>query len=145
MRLLTDVAAGRESWRRVREYAGSWEKPVRLIAALEGRREARFDALDLVNDGQIPNLPMGVFVETPCRVSEAGIAAECVSLPEPVLPYAEQTARVTDLVVKAATDKRLGSLRQAVDADPTILDKNAGLEAVLACLEAEGVRPAWGG
>ncbi len=133
---LRDVAEGRAPWRDLYRQP-AWEKPIAFIAALTGGPEAEFHALDLVNaERQIANLPPQVFVETPCRVTTDGPAPARVTLPEPVAPYVRRAADVTDAIVKAARTRSRAHLREAVALDPTIEDKDAGMAALDACLEA---------
>jgi alpha-galactosidase len=114
----------------------AWERPMDLVAAVALGRATEFEALNLPNHGQVPNLPAGVFVETPCAVSTAGTAPRVVPLPPPALPLSLRTAAVTDAIARAALGRSRRLLREAVDLDPTIGDKTRGFQAVTACLEA---------
>jgi len=143
--LLRDVADGRCACDPLFEHP-AWERPMDLVAAMAFSRPCHFHALNLINDGQVPGLPRGVFVETPAEGTPSGPVPQAVELPASVLPYGERTARVTDAIVRAAAARSRRLLREAVELDPTILDKRAGLEAVNACLEAHAdLLPAFGG
>ena len=133
--LLRDVAEGRMPWDPLFVQT-AWERPVDLVAAMAFGRPCHFHSLNLVNTGQVPNLPRGVFVETPAEGTASGPVPVEVELPAPVLPYCERTARVTDAIVRAATQRSRKLLREAVELDPTILDKQTGVQAVGACLAA---------
>jgi alpha-galactosidase len=133
--LLHAIARGEAAWDPILEKP-AWERPLDLIAGLTGGKPARFTALNLVNDGQIPELPRGVFVETPATASAEGIVPERVSLPEPVVPYCARTVAVTDAIVRAALTRSRATLDEAVELDPTVTDKDAGRRAVAAVLEA---------
>jgi alpha-galactosidase len=135
LNLLKGVGEGRRPWDELIR-SGSWEKPVDLIAAMALDRPAYFPSLNLINQGQIPDLPSQVFVETPCTADREGPKPERVLLPEPILPYCQHTAQVTDTIVRAARQRSRALLRHAVALDPTVLDKQAGIMALEACLEA---------
>lgn len=143
--LLRNVADGRCACDLLFEHP-AWERPMDLVAAMAFGRPCRFHALNLINDGQIPNLPRGVFVETPAEAAPSGPVPQTVELPASVQPYCERTAHVTDAIVRAATSRSRKLLREAVELDPTILDKRAGMQAVNACLAAHAdLVPPFGG
>jgi alpha-galactosidase len=134
--LLEAVGAGERSWDVLLEHI-SWERPIDLIAALMHGETAQFEALNLVNDaGQIPDLPAGVFVETPCVVEGGAVMPTRVALPDSVLPLCQNVAAVTETIVRAAERRGRALLHEAVECDPTVLDKTAGREAIDACLQA---------
>ncbi len=135
LELLQAVAAGAISWDRLPLHQ-SWERPGDFIAAHLKAEPSYFQALNTVNHGQMPDLPEGVFVETPCLVSLSGIQPLETRLPQSIQPLTQQTARVTQAIVNAATDQRKEVIYQAVEFDPTIEDKASGRKAIDACLSA---------
>ena len=70
--LLRDIGEGRQAWDELLRKP-SWEKPVDVIAALAYHRPARIHSLNLINNGQIADLPRNVFVETACDVDSSGL------------------------------------------------------------------------
>jgi alpha-galactosidase len=114
----------------------AWERPIDMVAAIGLGTPMHFHSLNLVNTGQIRNLPKGIFVETPATTSPEGPVPAEIVLPDAVLPWCESTARVTDTIVRAALVRERRLVHQAVELDPTILDKRAGIAAIDACLEA---------
>lgn len=116
--------------------AGAWEKPMDFVAALSRNKPAAFHALNTINRGQISNLPRNVFVETAAEVDAAGVRPQQVTLPATVLPYCSSAAAVTDAIVRAALARSRKLVHEAVELDPTIVDKAAGLAAIDAVLEA---------
>ena len=132
--VLRDVAEGKASWDELLRQA-SWEKPIDLVAAMARGGTVHFDSLNLVNRGQIPNLPDGLFVETPADGSPQGPLPQTVRLPEIILPYCRRTAQVTDLIVHAGLERSRRLVEKAVELDPTILNKSAGKRAIDACLD----------
>lgn len=137
MALLREVAEGKTSWEALRG-GERWGRPVQLIASMYGGKTIKFAALNLINCGQIESLPGEVFVETPAVGTRAGPIPEKVALPEAVAPLCRQAAEVTDRIVRAARRRSRKLVREAVEMDPTILDKGAGVAAMEACLEAHG-------
>jgi alpha-galactosidase len=134
--LLHEIGEGTRPWDELLVNE-AWEKPLAFVSALTGGEPAFFPSLDLSNhDGQIPNLPRQVFVETPCQVSAEGVKPQTVTLPPSVLPLCERTAQVTDTIVRAARTRNRALVHEAVLLDPTILDKTAGIQAIDACLNA---------
>ena len=114
----------------------SWERPIDVIAALAFDKPTAVHSLNMINEGQIPNLPRSVFVETPCIVTKEGIVPQTVVLPETVLPLCQRTALVTDTIVQAALQHSRALVHRAIELDPTVLDIAAGILAIDACLEA---------
>jgi alpha-galactosidase/6-phospho-beta-glucosidase family protein len=133
--LMQEIAAGREHWGPVFDRT-SWERPMDVVAAMAFDRPDDVIAQNLVNEGQIANLPMGVFVETPCRVDSQGFHPLQLTLPDAVQRYCEPAARVTDTIVRAAQKRSRKLVHEAVELDPTVVDKSAGLRAIDECLEA---------
>ena len=104
------------------------------IAALRGGPVARLHSLNVRNDGLIPGLPAQVFVEVPATVNENGIHPQPCVLPPTALKLCQRTAAVTDAVVRGGLRHSRSALREAVELDPTIVDKNAGWAALEECL-----------
>ncbi len=132
---LADTAAGKEHWGWLVEHR-SWEKPIDFAVAQSGGRACDLHSLNLVNEGQITNLPKGVFVETPAHVTAAGPQLPTISLPAPVLPYSVLAAELNDTIVRAYRQRSLALAHRAVEMDPTVLDKGAAIAALDECLKA---------
>ncbi len=133
--LLQRVASGAENIE-VLLSNPSWERPIDVVVALRGGQSITLHSLDMTNTGQISNLPQGIFVETPCTITQSGLNPLQVTLPESVLPLTQRTAQVSNTIVQAALERRRDLVHLAVELDPTIEDKVAGLQAIDACLEA---------
>lgn len=132
---MRQIADGEESWEALLRDV-SWERPIDWIAARITDSPFNFRALNLVNEGQMPDLPNGVFVETPCTVSAEALQPQTMRLPESVISLTRRTAQVTDTIVRAALAHSRALLSEAVELDPTIEDKTAGLHALDACRAA---------
>lgn len=133
--MLGEIAAGKAPLELVLDHP-AWERPLDLIAAMAFDTPVDFHSLNLVNTGQIPNLPRGIFVETPATVSAGEPHPVSVTLPPEVLPLCERTALVSDTIVRAALGRDRRLVHQAVAYDLTVLDTAAGIAAIDACLEA---------
>jgi alpha-galactosidase len=129
---LRDVGAGKEPLADLPEE--SWERPMDVVASMLDGRRRWFNSINLVNAGQVPSLPRGVFVETPCEAGPDGPEPLTMELPEAVVGYARHTAAVSDKIVQAALSRSRGLLAEAAELDPTIVDKAAGLRALNECL-----------
>jgi len=132
---LQRIAQGREEFESIL-HNPSWERPIDVIAALAFNKPTAVHSLNMINEGQIPNLPRSVFVETPCRVTKEGIMPQTVILPDAVLPLCQHTALVTDTIVQAALQHSRALVHNVVELDPTVLDISTGIRAIDACLEA---------
>jgi alpha-galactosidase len=135
LRILHDIAEDRADWRQLVLHP-SWERPPDLIGALALNRPASFNSLNLLNEGQIPQLPPKIFVETPATADATGIHPQKIELPDSLLPMTSRTARVTDLIVRAALNRNRTQLHEAVDLDPTILNKDGAKAALDECIQA---------
>ena len=132
---LRAIGEGDAPWDALLEHE-AWEKPIAFAAGIAGIRPTRLHSLNLLNRGQIPNMPPGVYVETSCLVDENGPQPETVTLPETVLPYCASAAQVTNAIVRAAHQRSRALVHEAIRLDPTVLDKDAGIAAIDVCLEA---------
>ncbi|HEV7301690.1 MAG TPA: hypothetical protein VGN72_20295 [Tepidisphaeraceae bacterium] len=108
----------------------SWEYPLDLVAALGRGRPASFFSLNLVNEGQIAELPRGVVVETPATADAGGVRPMQVALPQSLRAISAATVELSDALTRAALNQSREGILAVVDRDPTILDKPAGRRAV---------------
>lgn len=130
LKLMRQIADGSEKWDELIAHP-SWERPIDLVAAMAFGKPAAFPSLNLINDrGQIPQLPRNVFVETPCRGSKEGPTPERIDLPEAIVPLCRAAAQVTDTIVRAARQRSVKLVREALELDPTVVDKAAGWRAL---------------
>ena len=135
MAQLKDVAEGRAPlWPLFQKE--SWERPMSLIGAMAFGKPASFHALNVANNGYMPALPATVFVEMPALAARVGPVPERIQLPFAVQPLCRRTAAMNDLIVRGARWRKRELVDEAIDLDPTIIDKSAGRQAVTACIEA---------
>jgi alpha-galactosidase len=134
--LLNRVGKGESKFHELLEQV-AWEKPGQFIASFTGAAKPTSLVLNLVNDqNQISNLPSHCVVETNVMVEQNVLKAEKVTLPSEVLPITSRTAKVTELIVKASQSKSLSKVHDAIELDPTVLDKSKGIAAIDACIIA---------
>jgi alpha-galactosidase len=125
---LRDVAEGKAKLDSLEHEA--WERPIDLVAAMTLGGRAEFNSINLVNDGRIPNLPRMIFVETPGEGTKEGPTVPTLPLPAKCLPYALSAAAVTEAIVRGARERKRDLVHLAVELDPTVLDKKAGVAAI---------------
>jgi len=133
--LLRSAAEGREPVDRLLEHQ-SWERPMDLVAATVTGRPVHFSSVNLINGGQLSGLPERVFVETPATATAEAIRPERLALPDAALELTRRAAAVTDTIVRAARQRSRTGVHDAVEMDPTIIDKSAGRQAIDECLRA---------
>ena len=135
LRILEETAAGSdEHWDRIFSME-SWERPFDLIASAIDGKSRSFRSLNLANTGQMSQLPVGSFVETPCVVKGRLVEPISVQLPESVLPFVIRADEITRLLVKAGESGNLKWIDEAIELDPTIEDKDQGRLATRKCIE----------
>ncbi|MGD8626477.1 MAG: hypothetical protein PVJ34_18205 [Anaerolineae bacterium] len=119
---------------------------VELIEGLAGGDEVYRPAVNVPNEGQIPNLPAGAIVEVPALVSGWGIGGLHVgALPEVVAELCRREITVAGLAVKAAAEGDRQAALQALVLDPTINDIDTARSILEAYLEAyAGYLPQFG-
>jgi alpha-galactosidase len=132
---LKAAANGSGPWKPLLTHR-AWEKPVDFAVAVNGGKKVKFHSLNLVNDGQLPDLPNGIFVETPTVVDADGPHPSHLLLPESVAKMSVLQAKINDIIVRASLTDDFSLLDEAIDLDLTVTDKQAGRRALKACLSA---------
>ena len=114
----------------------AWEKPIDFAVAVNGGKKVKFHSLNLVNDGQLPDLPNGIFVETPAVADADGPHPSHLRLPESIAQMSILQGKINDIIVRASLNDDFSLLDEAIDLDLTVTDKQAGKRALQACLSA---------
>ena len=130
---LKAAANGSGPWKPLLTHR-AWEKPVDFAVAMKIGKKVKFNSLNLVNDGQLPDLPNGIFVETPATVDIDGPNPLHLQLPESVAQMSLLQAKINDIIVHASLTDNFSLLDEALDLDLTVTDKQAGRRALQACL-----------
>jgi len=133
-----DAIRRREARKRIREMAsgkrpldehreGSGERAVPTLAAIVNNSNSYELAINIPNEGYIPNLPQNAMVEVPAVVSAIGIRGVPVgNLPEPVAELCRRQIAVTELAVKAAATGDRTAALHALVMDPMVTDLRMG-------------------
>ena len=123
------MGAGRADYRLLMDHR-AWEMPMDFVAAIAASAEVRFASLNLINEGQLPQLARNVFVETSVTSKGGRILPTQQTLPEKIAEACSATAKVHSTLVAAAREQSRTRLAEAVELDPTILDKKLGTAAL---------------
>jgi alpha-galactosidase len=92
-----------------------------IISAITGNYFHRMPAINMVNTGQIANLPAGVFVETPAVVDGSGIYPIAMGeLPRALAAFNRRDIDQTELIVEAGATGDRSLVLQAMLLDPVI-------------------------
>jgi len=119
------MASGEASLDEYRE--GSGEKAVPTLAAIANNSNSYQLAINIPNEGYIPNLPQNAMVEVPALVSAIGIRGLPVgNLPEPVGELCRRQVVVAELAVKAAATGDKTAALHALVMDPMVTDLRMG-------------------
>ncbi len=90
-----------------------------IIAAMTANEFQRLPAVNMINTGQINNLPRTVFVETPAVVDGGGIYPVSMGdLPGPLAVFCRRDIDQTELIVEAAVHGDRNLVLQAALLDP---------------------------
>ncbi len=99
------------------------ERAEKVISAMVTNRHDYEEALNLPNEGYIPNLPEGVIVEVPAIVSAHGARGLGVGpLPEPIAELCRRQITVAELAVKAGVEGDQEAALQCLALDPMVDD-----------------------
>ena len=102
-----------------------------IISAIEGNYFHRMPAINMVNTGQIANLPYGIFVETPAVVDGSGIYPVSMGeLPKALAAFNRRDIDQTELIVEAGTTGDTNLVLQAMLLDP-VIDNAKNTEQIL--------------
>ncbi len=103
-----------------------------IIAAMTDNFVHRMPALNLVNTGQISNLPDGIFVETPGMVDGSGgvYPVAIGDLPKPLAAFCRRDIDQMELTVEAGVTGDRNLILQAMLLDP-VVDSVRNAEATL--------------
>ena len=109
----------------IEEITVSSDPVGRVIEALEGG-DALLWAANIPNEGQIPQAPRGVVVETRCRIDSAGIHPLLSPLPAAIAPIVLGTMWRYKAIPDVAMDGTLDDLAAIVRSDPLCAHLTSG-------------------
>ncbi|MFC1474863.1 hypothetical protein ACFLQK_02350 [bacterium] len=95
------------------------EGGIDIIEALETKKSAHFEAVNVPNEGYIPYLPKEVFVEVPARAKNGELLPETMPpLPEPIDRWSQLQAQIHNLTVDAVLNRDSSLALEAFSIDP---------------------------
>jgi alpha-galactosidase len=110
---------------------------VPIIAAQLTNQVRRMPAVNLLNTGQIDNLPRDVFVETPGVADATGVRPVHIGrLPKPLAAFCQRDIEQTELIVEAAVTGDYRTALQAMLLDP-VVDSIFAAERILTAMLKE--------
>jgi alpha-galactosidase len=129
---ITDNSAARNF---IKQRRVGWMN-LQIARYMMGGTQKYFPALNMLNNGVIPNLPFDVVVEVPAIIGPDGFKASAVGpLPEQVAPICALHGKITNLVADAAALGSKGLALEALLLDPFVHNlkrAKAYLEDILA-------------
>ncbi len=106
-----------------------------IIAAQTAHELIRLPAVNMLNAGQINNLPPGIFVETPALADASGVSPLSVGdLPAPLAAFCRRDIDQLELIVEAAVHGDRNLVLQAALLDPvaeSVTQAEAMIDAML--------------
>jgi alpha-galactosidase len=112
-----------------RTWADTFAFPI--IAAIQANRLQRMNAVNVVNQGTILNLPSDVFVEVPAIVDRSGVRPLHIGeLPKPLAALNRRDIEQTEMIVEAAVKGDRRFVLQAMLLDP-VVDSLRGAERIV--------------
>lgn len=127
-----EMAKARSGWIKVdKVLKPSGEVEVSIIEGMSCGASQRIDAVNVRNDGAIPNLPADMIVEVPADVDAGGVhPVRMEALPEGIVGLLRPYASIHKLLVEAYAEHSKNKLVQAVLLDPTCRSYRAAVDMV---------------
>ena len=101
-----------------------------MAVGLVLKRPMHVMALNLVNDGCLPSLPLGRVVEVPADVMGGQVKGRTMpELSSKVAALLRSLSDVHELVAQSAATGDIAAARRSIDIDPAIVNKPAALAA----------------
>ncbi len=113
---------GMAAWKGIVRGQGQMDaRPVALLEALDGRTEAEFDSLVMKNDGALPGISEGRWVQVPGRVKGGVLKGVRAPLPPELTQTLQQISLVNSLYAEAAAVGSREALRRGMEIDPALM------------------------
>jgi len=101
----------------------SGERAVPVIVGLKNDENSYEEAVNVVNEGAIPNLPDDAIVEVPAIVGAVGVQAiQAPPLPTGIAALCRRQVAIQELVLEAAVSGSRDAALQALALDPVVAD-----------------------
>lgn len=120
------------------ELRYSGERAITIIEAMATGKEKYIEAVNLRNDGAIPNLPEDMIVEVPVRCDAGGFhRIQMEPLPEACAAMLRVQGSINKLLAEAFAEKSKDKLIQAFLLDPTVHSYHAAIDCIDEMLELQ--------
>jgi len=128
---LAEIGAGKRPWQDLIAH-GSWEHPVDIAVAVRTGGNATMPIVNIPNRGGcLPGLPEDRVVEIPVEVKSGVLRGVSVKpLPAKLTTLLKAISDVHELAAEAAATGDRGAARRAIETDPAVVNKSAGLAAL---------------
>jgi alpha-galactosidase len=128
--LLRGIAVNAVDWK-TQYPMESWEHPIDFAMAIAFKKNATFDIVNLPNDGHIINYPNGPVVEVPVKIINGKIEKYPeIKLPGKTTDLCIKVSAVHDMVAKGAATGNLAALREAIEIDMSIDNKEVAQDVL---------------
>ncbi|GLC79181.1 family 4 glycosyl hydrolase [Lacrimispora brassicae] len=103
------------------KFTTNHEYGVPIIEAIAYNKHLRVGAVNVVNEGYVPNLPNGMVVEVPAVVDGTGVhPVQTDRIPTGIAAMISTQGTIADLIYEAYAEKDRKKLLQAILLDPTV-------------------------
>lgn len=111
----------REAFSPEKNLTPNHEYGVPIMEAIAFDKPLKVGAVNVVNEGNVPNLSNGMVVEIPAMVDGDGIHPVCTEkIPTGIAAMIATQGAIADLIYEAYTEKSRKKLLQAILLDPTV-------------------------
>ena len=117
---LENVAQGGSGWADI-VARSSWEHPAQAASALFAGQSCDLAALNVTNDGNIPEIGAGEYVEVPASIREGTVQARRgIVMPGKTGEICRRVSRIHALCAEAAATGRRSILDEILESDPAL-------------------------
>ena len=103
------------------KFTTNHEYGVPIIEAIAYNKQLKVGAVNVVNEGYVPNLPNGMVVEVPAVVDGTGVhPVQTDRIPTGIAAMISTQGTIADLIYEAYAEKDRKKLLQAILLDPTV-------------------------
>ncbi|MCL2664377.1 MAG: hypothetical protein FWE82_02075 [Defluviitaleaceae bacterium] len=135
---IKQISEGSLSYRDVPGLLGSsWEHPALFAAAVHGKNDLSLTAVNLPNDGNLPQLPPDAVVEVPAQIKNGALfPRKGITLPQEVIDVCLNQNEIIEMTAQAAETRSKSLALKIVENDLSITKKAEAKQALELMLEA---------
>lgn len=121
----------KEAFNADNKFTQNQEYGVPIIEAISYEKSRKIGAVNVVNNGYVPNLPDGMVVEVPAVVDGTGIhPMKTEKIPSGIASMIATQGAIADLLYEAYAEKSRKKLLQAILLDPTVSTYNNAVNLI---------------